>query len=56
MKLNASGYILSEVPVSLGAGWIVFLNAAFAVVVLMLLTMTTTIVAQVKPSQTLKYE
>lgn len=56
VKLNASGYILSEVPVSLGAGWIVFLNAAFAVVVLMLLTMTTTIVAQVKPSQTLKYE
>ena len=56
VKLDASGYILSEVPVSLSAEWIIWLNIAFAAVVLALLTLTTTIVARIKPSQTMKYE
>lgn len=55
-KLDASGYILSEVPVSLGTGWLIGLNAAFAAVVLVLLSLTTTIVARIKPSQAMKYE
>ena len=56
VKLDASGYILSVVPVSLSAEWIIWLNIAFAAVVLALLTLTTTIVARIKPSQTMKYE
>lgn len=56
VQLHSAGYILPEVPISLGAGWIAALNIGFAALILALLACTTTIVARIKPAEAIKYE
>ncbi len=56
LKLSSEGYILSEVPISLGWGWIVALNAGFVVAIVALLVIPTYIISTVKPDQTIRYE
>lgn len=56
VKLDPAGYLLAEVPVSLGAGWWLALNAGVAAVILLLLVVPSRIVASIRPAESLQYE
>lgn len=55
VKLDESGYFLSEVPVSLGVGWIVAVNIVFVVIILATTYLATSIVERIKVADALKY-
>ena len=55
VKLDESGYFLSEVPVSLSAGWIVAVNIVFVVIILATTYLATSIVERIKVADALKY-
>lgn len=56
VKLNAEGYLLSEVPVALGWGWWLLLNAGFVAVIVALLVVPACILSTVKPDESIRYE
>lgn len=56
LRLDASAYMLSEVPVSVGWGWWLLLNAGVVAAVVLLLLLPARVVATVKPSETIRYE
>ena len=56
VKLSSEGYLLSEVPVSLGWGWWLALNAGFVAAIVALLVIPTAVVSTVKPEETIRYE
>lgn len=56
VKLSSEGYLLSEVPVSLGWGWWLALNAGFVAAIVALLVIPTSVVSTVKPEETIRYE
>ena len=55
IKLDEMGYFLSEVPVSLGVGWIVGINTLFAAIVLAATHLATSIVGRIKVAEAIKY-
>ena len=55
-KLDSSGYMVSEVPISLDWWWIVALNAGVLAVIVLLLVLPTRIVASIKPEEAMRYE
>ena len=56
VKLDAEGYLLSEVPVALGWGWWLLLNAGFVAAIVALLVVPACVVSTVKPEETIRYE
>lgn len=56
ISLDAEGYILSSVPIALEWGWWLLLNVGFAGAILLLMQLPTTVVATVKPDETMRYE
>lgn len=56
VKLDASGYLLSEVPVNLGAGWITVMNLASLAFLLILLTIPTSMVSRITPDSAIRYQ
>lgn len=56
VKLDSSGYLVSEVPISLDLWWLVSLNVGVLAVILLLLVLPARIVASVKPETTMRYE
>ena len=56
VKLDESGYFLSEVPVALGAGWMVAVNILFATIIVAATHIATSIVGRIKVAEALKYE
>jgi lipoprotein-releasing system permease protein len=56
VKLDESGYFLSSVPIELGWQWIVLLNVATFVVIVVLLVVPTNIVSRITPSKTIRYQ
>ena len=56
MKLDSEGYLLSEVPVSLGWGWWLALNIGVVAAIVALLVVPTCIVSSVKPDESIRYE
>lgn len=56
VKLNAEGYLLSEVPVSLGWGWWLALNAGFLAAIVALLVIPASVVSRIRPEETIRYE
>ena len=56
VKLSSEGYLLSEVPVSLGWDWWLALNAGFVAAIVALLVIPTAVVSTVKPEETIRYE
>lgn len=56
MRLDPTGYMLSEVPVALDAGWWLAVNAGAAAVILLLMTFPTRIVASIRPADAVKYD
>jgi lipoprotein-releasing system permease protein len=55
MKLDESGYFLSEVPVSLNAGWIVATDILFATIIIAVMYLATSIVGRIKVAEAIKY-
>ena len=55
IKLDESGYFLSEVPVSLGAGWIVATDILFATIIIAVMHLATAIVGRIKVAEAIKY-
>jgi lipoprotein-releasing system permease protein len=56
LKLDSSGYLVSEVPISLDLWWIVCLNIGVLAIIILLLTLPARIVSSVKPETTMRYE
>lgn len=55
VKLDEEGYFLAEVPVSLGAGWVVAVNILFATMVIVVTHLATAIVGRIKVAEAIKY-
>ena len=55
VKLDESGYFLSEVPVSLGVDWIVAINILFTIIILVATYLATSIVGRIKVADAIKY-
>lgn len=55
VKLDESGYFLSEVPVSLGWGWMVALNVAFVAIIVVVTHLATLVVGRIKVAEAIKY-
>lgn len=55
IKLDSSGYMLSEVPISFGWDWFVGLNVGVPVVITLCLMVPITVVSLIKPEQTIRY-
>ena len=55
IKLDETGYFLSEVPVALGAGWIVGINLLFAAIIILAMYLATTIIGRIKVAEAIKY-
>lgn len=56
LKLDSEGYLLPEVPVSLGWDWWLLLNAGVVAVIVLLLAIPARVASSVKPSETIRYE
>jgi len=56
MKLDASGYLLSEVPIAVEWGWWLALNFGTAALILLLLSLPAYIVSYIRPEQSIRYE
>lgn len=56
VKLDSAGYLLSEVPVSLSAGWIAALNAGAAAVIVAAMFVPARFAARIRPEQSIRYE
>ena len=50
------GYILSSVPIALEWGWWALLNVGFVVAIVLLMLLPASVVATVKPDETMRYE
>ncbi len=56
IKLEASGYMLSVVPIALSWWWIMALNVGVVAVILLIMTIPTRIVATITPDEIVKYK
>lgn len=54
LRLDPSGYMLSEVPVAVGAGWWLVVDVAAAAAILALLLAPATLVARIRPDEAIK--
>lgn len=55
VKLDEEGYFLSEIPVSLNAGWLLATNIGFVVIILAVTHLATAIVGRIKVADAIKY-
>lgn len=55
VKLDEAGYFLSEVPVSLGAGWIVATDILFVTIIVAVMYLASAIVGRIKVAEAIKY-
>lgn len=56
VKLDAEGYLLSEVPIALEAGWWLPLNAGVLVAIVALLMIPASVVSMIKPNEAIRCE
>lgn len=56
LKLDAAGYLLSEVPIAVEWSWWLGVNLGAAAVILLLLTLPTYLVSYVRPDESIRYE
>ncbi len=56
ITLNQKGYFLAEVPISLGAGWLMALNAGVFVLIIGLLMMPALVVSRITPDKTIRFQ
>ncbi len=55
LKLDSSGYLISEVPIEFGP-WIIALNVGVLAVIVLLLVLPARIVSSIKPEEAMRYE
>lgn len=55
IRLDETGYFLSAVPVSLGAGWIVAVNILFVAIIVGVTHLATAIIGRIKVADAIKY-
>ena len=55
VKLDETGYFLSEVPVELGIGWVIATNILFAVIIIAVTYLSSSIVGRIKVADAIKY-
>ena len=55
VKLDETGYFLSEVPVSLGAGWIIATDILFTIIIIAVTYLASSIVGRIKVAEAIKY-
>ena len=56
ITLDPSGYMLAEVPVAQSVWWLVAIDLAVPVVMLLCMTIPVGITARIKPEQTIRYQ
>ena len=56
IKLDASAYFVTQVPVAIGVVEILIINVIFAAAILSLLFAATAIVSRIEPAESVKYE
>ena len=56
IKLNSTGYLLSHVPIDVSWTWLVGLNVAVPLVMLVLMTIPAGTVSAIKPDRTMRYQ
>lgn len=56
VRLDAAGYLLSEVPVAFGWGWWIALNVGVTAVILLLLAVPAYIVSYIRPDVSIRYQ
>ena len=56
VTLDQTGYFLSEVPISLGLTWLLWLNAGSFLLIVTLLTVPTLVISRIKPDTTIRYQ
>lgn len=56
VKLDSEGYLLSSVPIGLEWGWWLLLNVGFVASIVVLMLLPASVVATVKPDETMRYE
>ena len=56
MRLDAEGYLLSVVPIDLDWRWWLLLNVGFTLSIVLLMLLPSSVVATVKPDETMRYE
>lgn len=56
IKLDAEGYNVAAVPVSMDACRIAAIDIGFAAIILLILAAVTTIVSRIRPAETIRYE
>lgn len=56
VKLDAEGYLLSAVPIAVELGWWLLLNLGFVGAIYLMMLLPASVVATVKPDETMRYE
>ena len=56
VKLDSSGYLLSEVPIAIDWSWWLGVNAGAAVVIILLLAIPASIVSYIEPERSIRYQ
>jgi lipoprotein-releasing system permease protein len=56
IKLDPSGYMLSEVPISVELWWWLLLNVGTVAVIVLLMVIPTMIISFIKPDTTIRYQ
>ena len=56
VKLDAEGYLLSAVPIAVEWGWWLLLNLGFVGAIYLMMLLPASVVATVKPDETMRYE
>jgi lipoprotein-releasing system permease protein len=56
IKLDPSGYMLSELPAHIGLGWWLLLNVGVLAATIFVMALPSAVVAKSKPEQSLKYK
>ena len=56
IKLDPTGYMISEVPISIGIGWWMVLNVATIIIIVALMILPASIISFIKPETTVRYQ
>ena len=56
VKLDAEGYLLSAVPIAVEWGWWLLLNLGFVGAIYLMMLLPASVVATIKPDETMRYE
>ncbi len=56
VKLDEAGYLLSSVPIELGVGWLLLLNAGVVATIILVVALPTRIVGSIEPHRAIRFQ